>query len=99
MKSTIDRKLRRQRVKTVVVDKYRYKPLCDEPSSLTENLSGDELVKKIKTLDKMQKVGKGVIKKQWKRKHKNQDNSDRPPNSRNPIITVREDTERTVHIF
>ena len=69
--------LRRQRVKTVVVDKY--KPLCNESSSLTENLLGDELEKKIKSLDEMQKVGKGVIKKQWKRKHKNQDNYDRPP--------------------
>ena len=68
--------LRRQRIKTVVTDKY--KPLCNESSTLTDNLLGDELEKKIKTMDEMQKVGKGVLKKEGKRKYKNQDNFDRP---------------------
>ena len=69
--------LRRQRIKTVVTDKYR--PLCNESTPLTENLLGDELEKQIKTMDEMQKVGKGVIKRPTKRKQypKNHDHSDR----------------------
>ena len=69
--------LRRQRIKTVVTEKYR--PLCNESTQLTENLMGDKLEKQIKTMDEMQKVGKGVIKKPFKRKHyqKGQDSSER----------------------
>ena len=69
--------LRRQRIKTVVTEKYR--PLCNESTPLTENLLGDELEKQIKTMDEMQKVGKGVIKKPWKRKYKSgESTSERP---------------------
>ena len=45
---------RRQRLKSVVSDKY--KPLCNDSTQLTENLLGDDLEKQIKTLDVMRKA-------------------------------------------
>ena len=50
--------LHRQKLKTVVAEKYR--PLCNDTTPLTENLLEDELGKQIKTLDEMRKVGNNL---------------------------------------
>ena len=61
--------LRRQKLKTVVSEKYR--PLCNDSTPLTDNLLGDELEKQIKTLDEMRKVGNDITKhRSEKRRHK-----------------------------
>ena len=69
--------LRRQRLKSVVAEKYR--PLCNDSTPVTENLLGDDLEKQIKTLDEMRKVGMDLTKhKAEKRKHKSHDSYNRP---------------------
>ena len=68
--------LRRQRIKSVVAEKYR--PLCNDSTPVTENFLGDDLEKQIKTLDEMRKVGMDLTKHRGeKRKHKSQDSYDR----------------------
>ena len=52
----------------VVAEKYR--PLCNDSTTLSENLLGDYLEKQIRTLDGMRKVGKDLTKRPKKRKYK-----------------------------
>ena len=68
--------LRRQRFKFVVAEKYW--PLCNDSNPVTENLSGDDLEKQIKTLHEMRMIRMDLTKhKAEKRKHKSQDSYNR----------------------
>ena len=74
--------LRRQRLKMVVAEKYR--PLCNDSTTLSENLLGDDLEKQIRTLDEMRKVGKDLTKRPEKRKYNYKQEYEKPSNSKYP---------------
>ena len=66
----------------VVAEKYR--PLCNDSTTLSENLLGDDLEKQIRTLDEMRKVGKDLTKRPEKRKYNYKQEYEKPSNSKYP---------------